>query len=668
MRSNNTTSDKSQQQELYLKELNPFKDKRYGNVTLFIDPSTEMYFTRKEKIFKSKSQISEVINQINSRINTPNLYFVAPLTYEYDEILLQDSHQKTPILKLFMPFPEENLETELQERIKEKKPFDNQEITYLMYDLMLGFYHLQSLGFSHCKFGPEFIAKTTTGYAILDDPVHYPYDPINLKKRKDWYLSPEAYKAALLGMKAGKTYSLIKSDVFSLGLVLLEAATQMNIDEIYGHPNEKELDFDALDHLVEILKARYSENNLLVSTVKKMLTVPEEERPDFFEMFERMPPYEMIKNYFENNPMTQEERQSMRNSIHGSHALEAKDPKTFAKTRPDDTKYLKYSSIKNSRYIENIEKRIVHEEVKRENPNGFEIMIKSEVVEKETVNQKLIMENEEDISMYKRSDGDRDKSIMSSFSNLKPKLSVKIQKPKVMNAKKPPTPKKKPSLVKHKKENLLQNKYLIGSEKESNVPEKEEKIQILKEEKKDPFQGIDINALVQQKIKEELEKFTQLREQDEILRKEREEEEKKLKEELQKQREEIERTKKEGEKEKEELRKEREEIKLLRAELLKQKEFFEMKTREMSTQRVNNSSSIKEKSYKSRHETDRTKSIEKSPESRRVRTSPFRNHFESHNTSKSKRINVSPSVDEQKPQLIPVPEGNLDLPEVNKLS
>lgn len=190
----------------------------------------------------------------------------------------------------------------------------------------------------------------------------------------------------------------------------------------------------------------------------------------------------------------------------------------------------------------------------------------------------------------------------------------------------------------------------------------------MKEEKKDPFQGIDINALVQQKIKEELEKFTQLREQDEILRKEREEEEKKLKEELQKQREEIERTKKEGEKEKEELRKEREEIKLLRAELLKQKEFFEMKTREMSTQRVNNSSSIKEKSYKSRHETDRTKSIEKSPESRRVRTSPFRNHFESHNTSKSKRINVSPSVDEQKPQLIPVPEGNLDLPEVNKLS
>lgn len=671
MKQNNTPPDSSLQQELYLKELNPFKDKRYGNVTLFINPSTEMYYTRKEKIFKSKTQLSEVVNKINKRINSPNLYFVSPLTYEYDEIFLKEANRKVPILKLFAPFPEENLETELIERIKEKRPFNNKEITYLMYDLMLGFYHLQCLNFSHCKFGPEFVAKTTTGYAILDDPLHYPYDPIDLKKRKEWYLSPEAYKAALMGHKAGKSYNLVKSDVFSLGLVLLEAAIQMNVDEIYGHPSEGELDLDALHHLVEILKARYAENNLLVSTLKKMLTINEEERPDFFEMFERMPPYEMIKNYFESNPMTQEERQSMRNSIHGSHAQDAKDAKIFAKSRPDDTKYMKYSSIKNSRYIENIEKdeKKCEMEIKKFKP-GFEIMIKSEVVEKEVITQgRFMTENDEDISMYRRSDGEKDKSVISSFSNLKPKISVKIQKPKNQGKilRKPPTPKKKNnSEVKLKKDNLLQNKYLVGSEKENKIEMISPQLKQHQKKNSFQFQGVDINALVQQKIKEELEKFTEMREKEEEIRKEREEEERKFKEELRKEREELEKRRVEGEKEKQELRREREEIAKLKAELEEQKLLLEKKKQEMTLQvQKKRNSSLKKKSFRSRQDSH---SVEKSPESRRVKTSPFRHRKESPQNTQKSRINVSPSSKENKnsPKLIPVSEENLDLPEVKK--
>lgn len=693
MKSNNTTSDNSQKQELYLKELNTIKDKRYGNVTLFIDPNSEMYFTRKEKVFKSKSQLNEVVAQINKRINTPNLYYVGPLTYEYDEIFIKEKSQNAPILKLFYPFPEENLEEELGERIKEKKAFNNQEITYLMYDLILGFYHLQHLGFSHCKFGPEFVAKTTTGYAILDDPLHYPYDVIDLKKRKDWYLSPEAYKAALLNKKAGREYKLVKSDVFSLGLVLLEASTQMNIDEIYSHPGEMELDIDALNHLMEILKVRYPENNLLVSTLRKMLTFDENERPDFFEMFERMPPYELIKNYFENNPMTHEERQSMRNSIHGSHAIEAKDPKIFGKSRPDDTKFLKYSSIKNSRYIENIDKESkgfdnTHEKVYKP---GFEIMIKSEVVEKEVINRKISVVNEEDMSLYKKSDGDKEKSVVSSFSNLKPKISVKIQdKPKIPQLKKPPTPVKnlqrKNSRNKRNfsNENLLKNKYLCDSENESNFNtgnnlKEEEPCPKLKEDSKNEYNlnGIDINALVQQKIKEELEKFTIMRMKEEELRKEREIEDQKLREELKREREEFKRQRLEGEKEKEELRREKEEIEKMKMELIKQQEILEQKSKEILLKEENEtkphgpSLNIQSKQQQESKEVSTEKT---SPENhyepqnqvqfrQLIQTSPFRNQQTDQNNF-MKRINVSPKDSEEKPKLIPVLEENLDLPEV----
>lgn len=708
MKSNNTASDKSQQQELYLKELNPFKDKRYGNVTLFVDPNSEMYFTRKEKVFKSKTQLSEVASQINKRVNNPNLYFVAPLTYEYDEIMGKDSTKKMPVLKLFMPFPEENLETELVERIKIKKPFNNKEITYLMYDLLHGFYHLQFLGFSHCKFGPEFVAKTTTGYAILDDPLHYPFDPIDLKKKKDWYLSPEAYKTALMGRKAGKDYSLVKADVFGLGLVILEAAIQMNVDEIYGHPSEKELDLDALNHLIEILKARYPENNLLVSTLKKMLTVSKEQRPDFFEMFDRMPPYEMIKNYFENLPMTQEERQSMRNSIHGSHALEAKDPKVFAKTRPDDTKYMKYSSIKNSRYIENLDNNGHRRgaQLEKTYKPGFEMMIKSEVVEKDIVNEKMMTggnSNDEDLSMYKRSYDDREKSVISSFSNLKPRISVKIQKnsPKVP-LKRPPTPKKKKETLNKSssnlhKDNLLNNRYLGESEHNNNVSfikeesqESPQKQQQQQQQQQNMFNlsTLDISALVQQKVKEELEKLTMLREKEDEMRRQREMEEKKLMEEIKRERELMEKQRLEGEKQKElleherslmekhrqeaekhrqeaekqrleaekqrletekkmkelederelmkkqredgekqkeDLQKEKEEIAKLKADLIKKQEMLELKSKEVSIQHQYKRRNSSLKKISSRNETEHNSTI-KSPESKTMQASPYRSY------------------------------------------
>lgn len=94
------------------------------------------------------------------------------------------------------------------------------------------------------------MAKTTTGFAVLDDPLYYQHDVIDLRKRKYWYLCPQAYESALKKQRAGKNYDLIKSDVFALGLVLLEAAIQFDIDDIYGEPQSQQLDMHSLDRLV----------------------------------------------------------------------------------------------------------------------------------------------------------------------------------------------------------------------------------------------------------------------------------------------------------------------------------------------------------------------------------------------------------------------------------
>jgi predicted metal-dependent RNase len=41
-------------------------------------------YTRKDKMFQNKDQVKSVAKQIKKRIQNPNLFYVAPMTYEFD--------------------------------------------------------------------------------------------------------------------------------------------------------------------------------------------------------------------------------------------------------------------------------------------------------------------------------------------------------------------------------------------------------------------------------------------------------------------------------------------------------------------------------------------------------------------------------------------------------
>lgn len=56
-----------------------------------------------------------------------------------------------------------------------------------------------------------------------------------------------------------------------------------------------------LDDLFLQFKTRYQQNTLLVTSVQKMLENYEENRPSFSELYEALPEYELIKNYFKEN-------------------------------------------------------------------------------------------------------------------------------------------------------------------------------------------------------------------------------------------------------------------------------------------------------------------------------------------------------------------------------
>jgi len=75
-------------------------------------------------------------------------------------------------------------------------------------------------------------------------------------------------------------HNLFKSDVYSLGLCILYAAT-LNIDFIYEI--RKYVDFDEVKKFIfDILNENYSQN--FIQVVQKMLEINEKFRPDFIEL------------------------------------------------------------------------------------------------------------------------------------------------------------------------------------------------------------------------------------------------------------------------------------------------------------------------------------------------------------------------------------------------
>lgn len=122
---------------------------------------------------------------------------------------------------------------------------------------------------------------------------------------------------------------------------------------------------EALEHYIYIFKCRYPENNLITSSVAKMLEIKETHRPDFKEVFDKAPTYEMVKKYFEENPeLIEKEVISMKASMHGSAnvMIEVKD---FTKFSPKPGNFQNYSDSKLSKYIkESDEKPKINESVK----------------------------------------------------------------------------------------------------------------------------------------------------------------------------------------------------------------------------------------------------------------------------------------------------------------
>lgn len=266
------------------------QDPRYGQVKLCQDEDTGQLYTQAQHLIQAQSMLNDFVNKLKKRREKPNVYFVPFTSYTVEN--LKNFCSSFYKVNITMPYPSETLQKEVDLRDKSNQHFTSKELTFILYNMIYGLGHMQEMGIGHGKLSPHFLARTTTGYAIMEDPLSQPKTLVPLPKMGDVYWSPEKYQGKAA---TDPEYSVLKSDVFSAALIVLKLATSRSTRPLYSNGR---FVCEYLKDLYLDLKHKYEGNNLLITTIKKMLDVEPKERPSFQEIRTKLPSYHEVKQYF----------------------------------------------------------------------------------------------------------------------------------------------------------------------------------------------------------------------------------------------------------------------------------------------------------------------------------------------------------------------------------
>lgn len=278
-----------QQLPIQFEELETIESQIYGECLLLRDPKTDIFYISKDKLFNSRKRAYIIKGQIEDRLSNLNSYYINPSSYE-----LVKPSQYCPglyTISIIYPFVEEDLKSQIKEASKLKQQLSETVLTTLLYESLIGMSHLEELGIEHTNISPSTLARTRNGYAIIDDPLLDMNRVIDKDDLKSYYLSPECYTTLKLGKAIGVDYSNLKSDVFSLGLVILEATILKHVRAIF---TEYDLDKKLLAKMMKLLYKRFPKGTIIGESLTAMLQLNPKMRPSFFDILSQLPKYKNI--------------------------------------------------------------------------------------------------------------------------------------------------------------------------------------------------------------------------------------------------------------------------------------------------------------------------------------------------------------------------------------
>lgn len=275
-------------------------DERFGEIGIVQLKASQQILMMKEKVSNSEKEAAAEVVQAKERlaINHPHIQKMV----DYSTKTKSDFCSKFYKLRAFYEYPDSDLKKQIAQRKKNLTGFSSEELTLVAYQCLMGLKHLHSKGVSFGDLRPEFISFSKVGnqHQLLDR-LRDPNDSItanrnNLMANKPLYCSPAIYNGLKKKVNPIR-HNEAKSDCWSLGLCILEAATLDNVQDIYvadGSINQARLG----QHLAA-MEAKYGqENKILCELTANLLSIDENNRYEAAGYIDSLPAYDVILEHF----------------------------------------------------------------------------------------------------------------------------------------------------------------------------------------------------------------------------------------------------------------------------------------------------------------------------------------------------------------------------------
>lgn len=218
---------------------NSYNDTRFGEITLLKHKTQEISIFKKEKISHSLDEFYRDVYQGKERVKLNHDNILKMIGYSSNEKRATNSYCVTG----YYEFPTTDLRILKETKIKNSEDFTGNFLLNLITQISQSLAFLQKNKMVHGDVRPRFMAYFADRHLFkITDRLSDPSSPIKvqlnwLRKNGNLYMSPLLFKFLKNGVKKFM-HNPYKSDVFSLGLCVLEAGLKEDIQGIFDHENK----------------------------------------------------------------------------------------------------------------------------------------------------------------------------------------------------------------------------------------------------------------------------------------------------------------------------------------------------------------------------------------------------------------------------------------------
>ena len=211
----------------------------------------------------------------------------------------EESQYCSNFYKTFVLFEyiKHDLSEEISTKIVQDAPYIEEDLWFFLYCIINALVYYKAFNVSHGDLKPSNIFISQSGvYKIVDSTL---FNNVSSYMQIQWnphsnqnsniYLSPNLMKSLSENL-VQPIHNVNKSDIYTLGMIVLHMATLENCDKCYDFDNCK-IKKEEVDAKLGILKKNYKEK--LFFFVKGMLFEDEKDRPDYEELLN------MFRGYYE---------------------------------------------------------------------------------------------------------------------------------------------------------------------------------------------------------------------------------------------------------------------------------------------------------------------------------------------------------------------------------